>query len=148
MTLILQATPEEVMRAVETVETFARTEGIPEETVFALSLALEECASNIVNHALARDPARTFQLTFERDGADFHIDLRDAGLEFDPTAGARRSQAADSDPCGGWGIELVRRHMDDIQYKREAGGNWLRLTKRLNEPTRASEISNPTPKDP
>jgi anti-sigma regulatory factor (Ser/Thr protein kinase) len=137
------------MRAVETLEAFARTQGIPDETVFGLSLALEECASNVVNHALMRDPARTFQVAFGRDGSDFHIELRDPGPEFDPTAsGARRLQAEDSDPCGGWGIELVRRYINDIQYKREAGENCLRLTKRLAQQPQAAEISNPKPNHP
>ena len=40
--------------------------------------------------------------------------------------------AADDDrPPGGWGIQLVRRYMDEIRYRREAGENVLRLTKRL-----------------
>src|SRR5215468_5427780 len=52
MTLELQPTPQEVMRAVEALQDFARTQRAPEKTVFGLALALEECGSNIVNHAL------------------------------------------------------------------------------------------------
>ena len=37
----------------------------------------------------------------------------------------------DDRPAGGWGIQLVRRYMDEIHYRREAGENVLRLTKRL-----------------
>ena len=55
MTLELHATPQEVMRAVEAFEGFAREQSVPEPIICKLQLALEECASNIVNHALQRD---------------------------------------------------------------------------------------------
>ncbi len=130
--LALHATPEEVMRAVEALQEFAAKQGVPEKTIFGLALALEECGSNIVNHALQRDPQQKFQVIVERDGDLFAIELRDGGPEFDPTAAApRQPQAEDDDLPGGWGIGLVRRNMDEIRYQRAAGENVLRLTKRL-----------------
>lgn len=139
MTLQLQATPEEVMRAVETMQTFAVERGVPEKIIFGLALALEECASNIVNHALQRDARKQFQVDIEHGNNSFVIELRDDGPEFDPTSAApRKPQAEDDDLPGGWGIELVRRNMDEIRYQREAGMNVLRLSKRL-VPAAASE---------
>src|SRR5580765_1815189 len=116
MKLELHATPEEVMRAVETLQNFALKEGVPEKMIFGLALALEECGSNIVNHALKRDAGRTFSIAFDRNGDTFFIELRDDGPEFDPTAvPARPPRANDDDVPGGWGIELVRRNMDAIR---------------------------------
>ena len=132
MTLELHATPAEVMRAVEALQEFAQAQGLPDKTVFNLALALEECASNVVNHGLKRDASRTFHVRFGREGDAFIIELRDRGPEFDPTTTARKAQAEDGDPPGGWGTELVRRKMDEIRYRREAGENILRLTKRLS----------------
>ena len=132
MTLQLHATPEEVMRAVETMQTFAVERGVPEKIIFSLALALEECGSNVVNHGLKRDPKKTFHVRFDRECDQFVIELRDDGPAFDPTAAApRRPKAGEDDLPGGWGIELVRRNMDEIRYEREAGKNVLRLTKRL-----------------
>lgn len=136
MTLELQATPREVMRAVEALQEFAAVNGVPEQTIFGLALALEECGSNIVNHALQRDARQRFRVAFERIGSTFVIELRDCGPEFDPTAAAERKlQAADDEPVGGWGIQLVRRHCDEIHYTRANGENVLRLTKRLGDVT-------------
>ena len=136
MELELHATPEEVMRAVEAVQEFATAQGVPEKVIFGLTLALEECGSNIVNHALKRDTQRKFQVVIERTTDSFVIELRDDGPEFDPTAAApRKPQAEDEDVPGGWGIELVRRNMDEIGHRREAGHNVLRLTKRLVQTT-------------
>ncbi len=133
MTLELQATPEEVMRAVETLQQFAQTRGVPEKTIFGLALALEECGSNVVNHGLKGDPQHKFQVILEHTGDSFVIELRDRGPAFDPTAAVKRKpQAEDDDLPGGWGIELVRRNMDEISYRRDAGENILRLVKRTS----------------
>jgi serine/threonine-protein kinase RsbW len=137
MTLELHATPQEVMRAVEALQEFAQGQGLPEKTAFGLALALEECGSNIVNHALQRDGTKTFRVTFDRNGDTFAIELRDPGPRFDPTAAtAGKARADDDDLPGGWGIDLVRRQMDEIRYQREAGENVLRLSKRVGQPTR------------
>ena len=132
MKLELHATPEEVMRAVEAMQDFARTQGVPEKLIFGLALALEECGSNIVNHALRRDGQKTFQVAADRKGDTFVIELRDDGPPFDPTtAAARQPSVAEDDVPGGWGIQLVRRYLDEIGYAREGGRNVLRLVKRI-----------------
>lgn len=133
MTLKLLATPEEVMRAVNALQEFASSAGVPEKTIFSLALALEECGSNVVNYALQGDARQMFQVDLECSDSSFVIELRDRGPEFDPTTTAERPLQADDDEApGGWGIQLVRRSVDEIRYQRVAGENVLRLTKRLN----------------
>jgi Anti-sigma regulatory factor (Ser/Thr protein kinase) len=145
MTLELHATPEEVMRGVETLQDFARTQGLPEKTIFGLALALEECGSNIVNHALQRDAQKQFQVVIEHTNDAFVIELRDCGPEFDPTTATdRKPQAEDDDLPGGWGIQLVRRYTDDIHYAREGNENVLRLTKRVSLSADEKELRNKT----
>jgi anti-sigma regulatory factor (Ser/Thr protein kinase) len=133
MKLELQATPHEVMRAVEALQEFGREIQIAEKDLFGLTLALEECGSNIVNHALGRDPRQKFQVEIELTSNVVAIELRDHGPEFDPTKASvvEFEPAADERPPGGWGIPLVRRYLDEICYCRERGENVLRLTKRL-----------------
>lgn len=132
LNLELNATPEDVMRGVEALQEFARAQHVSEKAVFGLALALEESASNIVNHALQRDANKTFQVLAERTNDSFVIELRDDGPEFDPTAVAPlKSRADDDDALGGWGMELVRRNVDEIRYRREAGRNVFRLIRRL-----------------
>ena len=131
MTLELHATPEEVMRAVDALREFGRAQCLSEKTVFDLALALEECASNIVNHAFKRDASQKFSVSFERNGSAIFIELRDAGPCFDPSKVEGRRPVTENEPLGGWGIELVHCYMDELQYTREGNQNVLRLTKRL-----------------
>jgi len=133
MRLELQATPEEVMRAVEAVQEFAREKQLSEREIFGLALALEECGSNTVDHAYHRDPRQKFQVMVEHTESAVTIELRDHGPAFDPTAVrvARPAGDEESRPPGGWGIPLARHYMDKIQYRHEAGENVLRLTKKV-----------------
>ena len=143
MILELQATPEEVMRAVAALQAFGREQQVAEKDLFGLALALEECGSNIVNHALRRDPRQKFQVVIERTGGAVTIELRDRGPEYDPTQAreVEPSTGEDDRPPGGWGIQLVRRNMDEIRYAREGGENVLRLTKRLVPPARQNSFA-------
>ena len=138
MTLELHATPEEVMRAVEALQAFGQERQVPTKILFGLTVALEECGANIVNHALQRDAHRTFQVSFEHTANELVIELRDNGPEFDPTLAPAREPAPEDDdrPPGGWGIQLVRRYTDEQRYQRIAGENVLCLTKRLDPPSR------------
>ncbi len=133
MNLEFNATPEEVMRAVEAVQEFGRKKGFGEREIFALALAVEECGSNIVNHAYQGQPGQKFRVSVEHNGSTVCIELRDHGPEFDPTQKHSSETALDEDarPPGGWGVQLVRRYIDKIGYRRENGENVLRLTKTI-----------------
>lgn len=132
MTLELHATPEEVMRAVAVWQELGESWQLSPKEIFGLALALEECGSNIVNHALHRDSRQTFHIAIEYEDDTVMLELRDCGPAFDPTLAPEVPLEADDDlPPGGWGIQLVRRYIDDIHYTREGDENVLRLTKRL-----------------
>ena len=71
-------------------------------------------------------------MVFDQQEDSIVVEIRDRGPEFDPTAvEEKKMQAEDDDLPGGWGIQLARRSVDEIQYRREAGDNVLRLTKRV-----------------
>jgi anti-anti-sigma factor len=138
MKLELHATPEEVMRAVEALQEFGHQNELGEKEIFGLALALEECGSNIVNHAYRRDPSQKFTVAIEHTASEVMVELRDSGPQFDPTQRhIAESGLKDDDGPGGLGIQLVRQYMDDVHYRRQGRENVLRLTKRLNRDGRA-----------
>src|SRR4051794_23634148 len=97
MKMELHATPEEVMRGVEALQAFAQEQRLPGKMIFGLALALEECASNVVNHAYQRDSQQTFCLTLEHHGDRFIVELRDHGPAFDPLQAAAPQLEVDPD---------------------------------------------------
>jgi len=127
--LTLHATPDDVMRAVDALREFGVKHGASDRVLFGLALALEECGSNIVNHALGHDPARVFQVGFECNAGILAVELRDDGPAFDPTATAvTEPVAADDREPGGWGVQLARRHVDNMHYTRQGTFNVLRFS--------------------
>jgi serine/threonine-protein kinase RsbW len=130
--LVLHATPAEVMRAVEALQQLGREQDVPERDLFAIALAVEECASNVVNHALRSDARQTFEVTIEHTAAAITVELRDRGPEFDPTGVATPESGPDD--LGGHGILLVRHYADEVTYRREGDANVLRLTRKLGPP--------------
>jgi anti-sigma regulatory factor (Ser/Thr protein kinase) len=136
MKMELQATPQEVMRAVEALQEFGRAQRVPDKILHGLALALEECGCNIVTHALGRDARQKFRLAVERNASQILIELRDRGPEFDLTGFSKPCiPAGDDDLPGGWGIQIVRRYTDAIRYRREGNENVLLLIKHLDEPS-------------
>ena len=134
--LELRATPEEVMRGVEALQAFCVQQGIPEAAMYQLMLALEECGSNVVNHASRGDAGQAFHVSFWRAGGAIHLELRDSGPDFDPTLAspAEPGSGTRDDEVGGWGLGLVHRAVDQMWHRREGSENVLRLVKQVAAP--------------
>jgi anti-sigma regulatory factor (Ser/Thr protein kinase) len=79
----------------------------------------------------ARPHRVSVQLTLE-DGF-LVVEIEDDGKPFNPLEApeADTSLPLDQKPIGGLGIHLIRHFMDDLQYRRAADKNILRLRKRL-----------------
>ena len=108
------------------------TRDLPEETAKHLLIAADEIFTNIVSYAYSGVPGPV-EVSAEQDGQMFRLTFADAGKPFDPL------QAADPDiksrpeerPIGGLGIFVVKKLMDQVEYRRENDRNILTLTKRI-----------------
>jgi sigma-B regulation protein RsbU (phosphoserine phosphatase) len=131
--LELRATGQDVMHAVESLEKFCKEHEVPESLVFGVMLALEETASNIVNHAYHHNSHEKFSVAFECRPGRLVIETRDHGPAFNPLTVPPPKADLDSDAlaAGGVGLYLARHYLDDLAYAREGNENVLRLTKRL-----------------
>lgn len=132
-TLELHATPQEVMRGVERLRDFCSAHAVPPKATHGLALALEETASNIINHAYLGDPQHCFHIAASHAGDRVTVELRDRGPEFDPSSSAHDGKE-DEDTEGGWGVTLVRHYMDELRYSRDGAENVLQMTKLLGLP--------------
>jgi len=122
----------EIERLADCVLSFGKEHGLSDDAVWEIRLVLEEVVTNIISYGyedgsaheidvsivneeeeiavIIRDDARPFNL-LDHPRPDFEISLEDRGI-------------------GGMGIHMVREIMDEINYKREDGGNLLVMKKR------------------
>jgi serine/threonine-protein kinase RsbW len=107
--------------------------GFTEKETYSIQLAVDEAASNIIEHAYEGVTDAELEITCGMEGDLLTIVLLDHGQPFDPAAVPPPDLKADlSDrKIGGLGIYLMRKLMDEVCYESAApGGNRLTLTKR------------------
>jgi len=109
--------------------------GLPSSVTHALTLAVDESLSNIVQHGY-QGQLGTIEIELERSGNTVIIRLRDQGPPFDPTRLPDPDTALPLDrrPVGGLGVYLTRRSVDTVAYEfTAAGDNLLTLTKKIEK---------------
>jgi serine/threonine-protein kinase RsbW len=130
-TITLPAKLDSLYDSMAFVSSCAREQGFSNERISEIELALEEVLVNIFKYAykdsgLDGDIEITCKLA---DAQSFVIQIADAGMPFDIFSAREPDVTADIDErqIGGLGVYFVKRLMDDIKYKREAGKNILTL---------------------
>ena len=109
----------------------ARSAGFDERDIYAVQLAADEAASNIIEHAYAGRADGTFRLHCEYKDDKLVMTFFDQGLSFDFTSVETPDvNASLSDrKIGGLGIYLMHKLMDVVEYRIAEGGNFLTLIK-------------------
>jgi len=122
----------EIPRMLDWVEECCTKAGVDEGVVAKLSLALDEAAANVINHAFSKaPPPHRFEVTLAIDTDRIAAELVDNGPAFDPLVAAEpdTASALEERDAGGLGIHLIRRMTDSVTYRRVDGENRLRLEK-------------------
>ena len=122
--------------AADVVGKVAKLAGFPADRVDDLRTAVGEAVANAIEHGNGRDPARRVHLVLVLTAVDLQLDVRDESvIPFQPPAraegpGSLGQQAAGSAPHRGWGIFLMHRLVDHVQFLPWRKGNTVRLTMR------------------
>lgn len=97
-------------------------------------LSCEEIYVNIPSYAYSARKIGEAEVYLEFDNKEVKITFIDQGISFNPMLVPNpdtKSSASDR-RIGGWGIFIVKKLMDKVEYKRENGKNFLTITKFLN----------------
>ena len=111
--------------------------GLAEDEIANMKVAVCEACTNIIRHAYEGDHSRPIWLTARPKGSGIELEIRDFGRPFDharaPTPDFEEAQE------GGYGVFLIRKLMDTIEYSSPPDGNGtiLRMEKSNSSPEKA-----------
>jgi|SRR6267142_1328940 len=131
--VVLKNKPEERRKLLAALQDFARDKHLSAEVLRAADLALEEHLTNLMNYAYEDTLAHEILVSLDVDRDSLTIEVEDDGVPFNPLLAPEvdTSVPLKDKPIGGLGIHLIRRFMDELNYRREAGRNILSMRKRL-----------------
>jgi serine/threonine-protein kinase RsbW len=121
-----QASKEQLYEMLEYICTYADQLGFEEEMVKNIQLVAEEALINVIIHGYKQEDRGDISIALrqtERPGLE--ITIVDWGEPFAP-----EDKASLKDE-GGWGLFLIFKIMDKVEYTRKDGKNILKIEKRL-----------------
>jgi anti-sigma regulatory factor (Ser/Thr protein kinase) len=100
-----------------------------------VALAVDEAATNVIEHAYAGAANRAYQILFEDRGSDLRIEVVDDGTRVDPESVPKVDlrRYASERRTGGLGIHLMGKIMDSVTFERVGRRNVCRMLKRRPE---------------
>jgi len=136
--------------ALESIREFAaqaaRQAGMDEKEIYNIQLAVDEAASNIIEHAYEGNPSGKIEISAQAARGALTLQLRDQGKPFDPASIAEPDVNAplDDRAIGGLGLFFMRKLMDEVRFESSPViGNLLTLVKRRAAPLVAAPRPRP-----
>lgn len=133
-TLALRNDLDEVTQFTAFVEAFGESHQLPDDTVFNLTLALEELVVNVIKHGFDDDRKHEFYVRIRVENEEVLAEIEDDGKPFNPvtdTGEYHLREVLHHQPIGGLGVHLVKNLMDEVDYERRGNRNVMRVRKRL-----------------
>lgn len=97
----------------------------PEETIFAIKLALEEALTNAIKHGNKNDRSKRLVVRFCVDDRRAVIAVRDEGSGFAPECVPDPTAAENLERPNGRGIMLMSAYMTRVLYNCEGNEVWM-----------------------
>ncbi len=127
LTTKLPATIEHLKKLVEFISGCAREKGFTDKRIREIELATEEALVNIFSYAYP-EKAGNVEVTCDLDVNDrLKVEILDSGVLFNPLSLSDPDLTTDvaNRKIGGLGVFLIRKIVDDIQYRRDDDRNIL-----------------------
>lgn len=114
----------------------AETAGFDAAVAGQIALAVDEAATNVIEHAYEGSPDRRIEIRGEDRGESLEFDVVDNGRGVDPRTVPRvdLERYASERRKGGLGVHLMGKIMDSVTFRRSARRNVCRLAKRRPVP--------------
>jgi len=127
--LHLRSSPELLPQIRSVVAALAREAGLPERAEIQVKLAVTEAATNAILHGSPQGPRNHVHVSFHLDPETLIVDVADQGPGFDP--GSVPHPRLDELPERGFGISMMERSVDRVEFYHDDRGMVVRMTKYL-----------------
>jgi phosphoserine phosphatase RsbU/P len=125
----------ELERLNHTLTEFGRRHGLAPKVVHDLNLALEEILTNIISYGYTDNREQEIKVRLSVQPGEVKAEVEDDGQPFNPLEAPEpdTAQSLQERTIGGLGIHLVRKLMDNLEYKRQGDRNLLTMKKKTEE---------------
>ncbi|NTV62001.1 MAG: anti-sigma factor antagonist [Oscillochloris sp.] len=120
--------------------------GLDERATWQVQLAVDEAATNVIQHAYDQEDPGDITLSWICESSRFVITLRDQGRQFDPESVPQPdiNSSLEERQVGGLGLYLITRLMDEVRFDfHPLEGNVLTMVKYLSTPPRDDMVMMP-----
>ncbi len=116
------------------VERYTFEAGFNEESVEKFKVAVDEACTNVIKHAYSGDESRVLDISVTLDKNTCTISIRDDGNTFVESEYREPNifELAKERHAGGFGVHIMRRLMDKVEYVHKDRMNEVRLIKYLD----------------
>ena len=122
---------ESVDEAAMAADSFVKEQGLGDEFISAVDLAIRESVANAVKHGNKFDDTKDVEVLLKNSDAEFEVTVRDFGVGFDVDGIPDPTNTENLLKATGRGILFMRSFMDEVEWSHPAGGGTLvKMTKK------------------
>jgi serine/threonine-protein kinase RsbW len=123
----------EIPRVHEALDQFAAEQGLSGAYMSRLHLALEEHLTNVICYGYDTGESGTVRVRLSLERPILRIEIEDDGKPFNPVEApvVDTTLPLDTKPLGGLGLLMIRKSVDELEYRRVANRNVLTIKKRV-----------------
>jgi phosphoserine phosphatase RsbU/P len=135
LSVLLKNDIAEIQRLNQIVTEFADKHNLAPELVYRVNLALEEIVTNVISYGYEDSSEHEISVRLSWNDPCIEIEIKDDGRPFNPLEAPPPDieQSLLEREIGGLGIHLVRKMMDDLEYRRDNDQNILLLKSKIRE---------------
>lgn len=115
----------------EFIKTHALAADFSDVDVEELKIAVDECCTNVIEHAYGNDASKSIDISVLIDDDRFSVRIRDQGRAFDSSTYREPDLAefAKNRKSGGFGVHIMRKLMDEVIFSTRNGTNECLMVK-------------------
>jgi serine/threonine-protein kinase RsbW len=132
--ITIPATLDSLAKISEFITAATTRAGLDEHAAWQVQLAVDEAATNIIQHGYADHASGDIELVWRLEDGQLVVQLRDRGRRFDPEGvpAPDITSPLEERQAGGLGLYLMSKLMDNVTFDfDERNGNLLTMIKRL-----------------